>query len=346
MGSRNVARVAVRMISQKTNTLELVGAVDVDPKKVGKDVGEVFGFEPLGVKVISDLDESLQIPADIVLDFLPTKQDDEGTFMPSTPEMVKALDAGKNLLTTIPVYHCQKSQPEVYKLLDEHAKAHNVAFVPSGLLPGAYGSYIPLIISGIMGHVDHVTVQTGEDDADNTSYWVSNLYYGKELSEIPEPDSEEDHIAKFINAYYSSGAFEIADRIGLKYDEYKTHHEIFLAPEDLDTYYGPVKKGTVCGHRFNMSLVDHGKEVVTMRCVHKVRDAQTAELPIENDIRVEGWPSYLHVPLNNVMPDNLDEGYITSAAPLVNLIPSVVDTTMSGYVEMCDLPALIPVKQD
>ncbi|MHC4917435.1 MAG: dihydrodipicolinate reductase, partial [Planctomycetota bacterium] len=34
--------------------MELVGAVDIDPEKVGKDAGELDGGKPLGVKVSDD----------------------------------------------------------------------------------------------------------------------------------------------------------------------------------------------------------------------------------------------------------------------------------------------------
>ena len=94
-GLGNVGRSAVRMIAERTEMLELVAAVDVDPKKVGKDAGEVFGFAPVGVKVTSDIDAALRMQADVVMDFCPTEMDDEGTFMPSALGMAKALDAGK-----------------------------------------------------------------------------------------------------------------------------------------------------------------------------------------------------------------------------------------------------------
>ena len=48
--------------------------------------------------------------------------------------------------------------------------------------------------------------------------------------------------------------------------------------------------------------------------------------------------------INGLIPDR--EGYVTSAAPVVNLIPSVVNGHLTGYVEACDLPVVIPVKMD
>jgi len=49
--------------------LELVGAVDIDPAKVGKDVGEVIGLDrPLGFVVANRLEQALaRMDADLVL---------------------------------------------------------------------------------------------------------------------------------------------------------------------------------------------------------------------------------------------------------------------------------------
>ncbi|KFI73327.1 dihydrodipicolinate reductase [Bifidobacterium minimum] len=340
-GLGNVGRSAVRMISERRNTLKLVAAVDVDPRKVGRDAGEVFGFEPVGVEVTSDIDAALAMDADVVLDFCPTDMDDKGSFMPSAIRTVRALDAGKNVATTIPVYHCKDSQPEVYALLDSHARGHGVAFVPFGLLPGDYASYIPLVIAGTMGRVDRIVVQSGEDDWHNTSGWVDVFSYGGDPSQYPQPDSDRDLLAKFIYSYYSSGVYEMADRIGLTYDRFFCQHEIFTAPCDLETIKGPVPEGSIYGHRFTMSLMKDDREVAALKYVHKVCHKQTPELPISNTIHIEGLPAVVDATIDGLIPDR--EGYVTSAAPVVNLIPSVVNGGLTGYVEACDLPVVIPV---
>jgi len=339
-GLGNVGRSAVRMISEK-KTLELVAAVDIDPNKVGKDAGEVFGFPAVGIKVTNDLDAALKLDADVVMDFTPTEMDKAGTFMPSARALCKVLDAGKNVITTIPVYHCQKSQPEVFKCIDEHAKAHKVTFTPFGLLPGDYASYIPLVIAGTMGRVDKIAVQSGEDDWHNTSGWVSVFGYGSDSKLYPEVNGPKDLLAKFIFAYYSSGVYEMAERLDLPYDEFKTNHEIFLAPRNLSTIKGPVNKGTIYGHRFTMALYNKGIEVAALRYVHKVCHKDAPELPIANTIHIEGLPSVVDVEINGLIPDR--EGYVTSAAPAINIIPQVVEAK-HGYIEACDLPVAIPVK--
>ena len=43
--------------------------------------------------------------------------------------------------------------------------------------------------------------------------------------------------------------------------------------------------------------------------------------------------------IDGLIPER--EGYVSSAAPAVNLIPSILETDKTGYVEVCDLPVVI-----
>ena len=133
----------------------------------------------------------------------------------------------------------------------------------------------------------------------------------------------------------------MADRIGLIYDRFFCQHEIFTAPCDLETIKGPVPEGSIYGHRFTMSLMKDDREVAALKYVHKVCHKQTPELPISNTIHIEGLPAVVDATIDGLIPDR--EGYVTSAAPVVNLIPSVVNGGLTGYVEACDLPVVIPV---
>ena len=68
-GLGSVGRYAVKMILGK-KSLQLVGAIDVDPAKVGHDAGELFGFKHAGVEVIDNIDSCLAQEADVVLVYL------------------------------------------------------------------------------------------------------------------------------------------------------------------------------------------------------------------------------------------------------------------------------------
>ena len=334
-GLGNVGRAAIRMIMDK-ESLELVGAIDVDPGKVGKDAGEIFGFGKTGVTVSSDVDKVFEMDADVILNYTPLVRDEKGGFTPSAQDMCRALSDKKNVITTIPIYYSQVTTPELFKMIDDCARENGVTYLPSGLLPGAYASYIPMVISGIMGRVDKIVVESGEDDQHNNSSWVKVFGYGVDPNVFPN-----ERLKAGIVSYYVSGVYEMGDRLGFQFDDFKNTHEVFTAPEDLHPIFGTVKKGTICGHRFTMSGCVGGKEVVTLRYVHKICNDVALEPPISDTIHIEGLPGDIDVELRGMMP--LDESYVTSAAPTVNIIPAVVEAE-PGFRQAMDLPVAVPIR--
>jgi hypothetical protein len=333
-GLGNVGRAAIRMIEEK-ECLELVAAIDLDPKKVGKDAGEIFGFNKTGITVTSDVDAAFAMDADVILDYTPLVRDEKGGFTPSAKDICRALKAKKNVITTLPIYYSQATTPDLFEMIDKCAKENGVTYLPSGLLPGAYASYIPMVISGLMGHVEKITVESGEDDQHNNSSWVKVFGYGCDPSAFPL-----ERLKLGIASYYCSGVYEMGSRLGFRFDDFKVTHECFTAPEDLHPVWGTVRKGTICGHRFVMSGYVGGEEKVSLRYVHKICNDVAAEPSIRDHIRIEGMPAALDMDLKGMMP--LDESYVTSAAPTVNIIPSVVEAG-PGYKQAMDLPVVVPI---
>lgn len=333
-GLGNVGRAALRMCMEK-ESLEVVGVVDVDPNKIGKDAGEVFGFGKAGVLVSDDLDKVFSMDADVILNYTPLVRDEKGGFTPSALGIVKALGYKKNVITTIPIYYSQVTTPELYKMIDDAAKANGVTYLPSGLLPGTYASYIPMVMSGIMGKVNNIVVESGEDDQFNCSSWVKVFGYGVDPNIFPS-----ERLKAGIVSYYSSGVYEMGEVLGFKFTEFKATHEVFTAPVDLHPTFGEVKEGTICGHRFAMTGIINGEEKVTLRYVHKICNDVVKEPAIRDNIHIEGCPSTLDIEIKGMMP--LDESYVTSAAPTVNVIPQVVNAA-PGFIHSLELPAVKPI---
>lgn len=335
-GLGNVGRAAVRMIGER-QSVKLVAAVDTDPAKLGKDAAGLFGFPEIGVKVTDDIDAALKLDADVVLVYTPLRHDPEtGAFTPSAEDMVKVLNAKKNCITTIPLYYSQVTTPDLYKMINDAALKNGVSFMPSGLLPGYYASQLPLYLSNLVDHVDKLTVQSGEDDQNNTSSWVKVFGYGMDPEKFPQ-----DKLKAGIAAYYIAAVYEMGERLGFKFDDVKVKHEVFTAPQDLHPRaFGTIKKGTMMGHRFTMSGYVDGEEKVSLIYVHKICNDVIKEPAIDSHIHVEGIPT-IDVDVQNMIP--LEESYVTSAAPSVNVIPQCVEGK-PGYIHVLDQPTMLPLK--
>jgi hypothetical protein len=337
-GLGSVGRYAVKMIQQK-NSLKLVGAIDVDPAKVGRDAGEVFGFPETGVIVSDDIDAVLSRDADVVLFYLPDMRD-EGDNRPTGftrgAEMIcRALNAGKNVLTTLALYHLHKTAPKLYEMINTCALENGVTFVQQGIFPGLYNPYLPVVLASMAGRVDRVIITGGEDDSYNFSPWVKMFGYGKDPGEF-----DRQALKDMITSYYGPTAMVIADKVGLEYDEYVEDHEMFTAAIELNPRsIGKVAPGTISAHHFTMRCMKDGREITGFHFTHKVCHKLQPEPPIEDKIIIEGEPNMAMTLKGMLSPV---EPFATSAAPSVNLIPQCVEAR-PGFVNALDLPASIPV---
>lgn len=336
-GMGSVGRYAVKMIQQK-KTLTLVGAIDLDPAKIGKDAGEVFGFPKTGVIISSDIDAVLRMDADVVLLYVPDMRD-EGDNRPTgftrgAEAICRALRAKKNVLTTLALYHLHKTAPKLYEMINVCALEHGVTYVQQGIFPGLYSPYLPVVVASMAGRVDSVIVTGGEDDSYNFSPWVKMFGYGK------DPASFDGRALKdMITSYYGPATMEIADKVGLEYDEYVEDHEIFTAAMELNPRsIGKVMPGTISAHHFKMRCLKDGKEVTGFHFTHKVCHKLQPQPPIEDKIILEGEPN-VTVSIKGMLSPV--EPFASSAAPSVNLIPQCVEAH-PGFVDALDLPASKP----
>ncbi|MBR4162288.1 MAG: hypothetical protein IKR11_02125, partial [Solobacterium sp.] len=95
-----------------------------------------------------------------------------------------------------------------------------------------------------------------------------------------------------------------------------------------------VLPGTVGAHKFTMCTKKDGKEVTGFHFIHKASAEILKELPLEKYIEIKGEPN-ITIRLENIIPD--EDPFLTSAAPSVNLIPSIVDAE-GGFKNALDIP--------
>jgi hypothetical protein len=336
-GLGSVGRYAIKMIMQK-ESVELVAAVDIDPEKVGQDAGELFGFGTAGVVVSDDIDQALALAADVVLVYLPNMRDKGNLrpsgFTPNAENICRALNAKKNVISTLPIYAMKDSVPELYNMVNDAAIKNGVTYTQQGIFPGLFNSYLPIVIASMAGKVEKVVVTGGQDDAYNTSPWVHVFGYGKKESEIDAP-----RLKDVITSYYGPSVVEIADRLGLEYDEYVEEHKIYTADTTLNPPCGEVAPGTISAHEFTMKCVKDGEEITGFHFVHKVCDDLQPIPAIKDSYTITGEPN-LEVVIKGMIPGV--ESFATSTAPGINLIPQVVESK-PGFIDALDLPASKPI---
>ena len=118
IGTGKMAKYTMRYVREKGG--EVVGAVDVNPQVIGKDIGEIIGGENLGVKVtaLENAEEMLkQVKPDVaIIETMSLLKDIENP-------MMLCAKLGINALTTCEeAFYSWNSNPELTKKVDELAK--------------------------------------------------------------------------------------------------------------------------------------------------------------------------------------------------------------------------------
>ncbi len=142
----------VKLLREK-ESIDIVGAIDSDPAKIGKDLSEVVGASdgPWGVKVSGDAKGVLDQSADIVMhttsSSLPKVMD----------QLLACLDVGSCVVSTCEeLSYPYRTHPELAAKLDQAAKDSGVALVGTGVNPGFVMDKLVITLAGVSQRIDHV----------------------------------------------------------------------------------------------------------------------------------------------------------------------------------------------
>ena len=147
--------------------IEIVGAVDVNPAIIGKDIGEILGKEKLGVVVVSaeDAKEMMQT----------TKPD---ICIITTRSLIAELEEpymlcaklGINAISTCEeAFYPQNSNPTLTKKIDELAKANNCTITGTGYQDIYWGQ----LITSIAGSTQKITKIKGSSSYNVEDYGIA-----------------------------------------------------------------------------------------------------------------------------------------------------------------------------
>ena len=140
--------------------LTIVGAVDIDPAKAGRDLGEVVGAaRKLRVAINPDLRGALKATApDVVL--LCTSSTLKGV----APQIETILKAKKPIVsTTEELAYPWYNQRRLAAAVDTAARRAKVAVLGTGVNPGFVMDALPITLTGVCERVDRITISRIQD---------------------------------------------------------------------------------------------------------------------------------------------------------------------------------------
>jgi hypothetical protein len=330
----NVGRRSVQAILAQPG-LELVGCYAWSADKVGRDVGELCGIEPLGIAATDDVDELLGLRPDCVV-YNPMWID--------VDEMVRILEAGVNIVSTA-AFVTGHSLGAGRRRIVEACERGGASVFGTGINPG-FAELIAIVTAGVCDRIDKITVT---ESADTSAYDspATELPVGFAR---PIDDPELPAMTRAGTAVFEDGVRLIGDALGVELDDVVCEAEYAAATADIDLGSWKIPAGHVAGVAASWQGRLDGRTVIDLR-------VRWRKGPIEPDweidtgyvIEVAGRPT-MRTRIDILPPPDFEAttmaefmvlGMILTALPAINAIPAVV-AAPPGIVTYADVPLPLP----
>ena len=336
-GVGKMSKYTMRYVYEKGG--EIVGAVDVNPEVIGKDIGEILETEKKGVVVTSaeNAREMLQqVKPDIAI--VTTMSLIKET---ETPLMLCA-ELGINAITTCEeAFYPQNSNPTITNKLDELAKKNNCTITGSGYQDIYWGQ----LISSIAGSTHTIKKIKGSSSYNVEEYGIALAKahgagltleeFDKEVASVDKISNEERQ--KIINSgeYLPSYMWNVngwlCEKLGLTIKSQTQKCVPQTYSEDLfsSTLNMTVKAGDATGMSAVVTTETEEGIIIESECIGKVYS--------KDDFDKNEWTIYGE-PNTTIVVERPSTVELTCAS-VVNRIPDVI-ASKPGYVPTCEFGEL------
>jgi hypothetical protein len=310
---------SIAKLLREKDAVDIVGAIDNDPAKVGRDLGEVIGASdaPWGIKVSGDARGVLDQSADIVM------HTTSSSLAKVMDQLLACLDVGSCVVSTCEeLSYPYRTHPDLAAKLDKAAKESGVALVGTGVNPGFVMDKMVITLAAVSQRIEHAKAVRIVDAAKRRLPLQKKIGAGMSVEEFRSKVKEG--VIKHVGLPESVAM--VADSLGLPVDEITETIEPKVASELVQTEFLTVEAGQAAGvHQIARGLAG-GKELIYMELQMFVGAKDPADT-----IELTGHPN-----ISLVIPGG-SHGDIATAAVAVNSIPGILEAP-SGLRTSRDLP--------
>jgi 4-hydroxy-tetrahydrodipicolinate reductase len=296
-----------------------VGGVDIDPAKVGRDLGDVIGLgRRVGVKVVADAARALKsAKPDVVV--LCTSSSVKAV-MPQIEVILKAKKpiVSTNEELTYPGYTHVRQARQIHAL----ASKAKVAVLATGVNPGFVMDALPIALTAVCERVDRISVNRVQDARMRRLPFQQKIGAGLTTEQFQKKaaDGSIRHVG------LTESIAMISDALGWTLDRITDDLEPKLATVTISSEFLAVDPGYVSGVVQKGVGYRRGEPVIRMHF-----EAYLGAPESYDSVEIEGSPR-----LSMKIQGGI-HGDVATAAIVVNSIPTVLEAT-PGLHTMRDLP--------
>ena len=328
-GTGKMAKYTMRYVYEKGG--EVVGAIDVNPAVIGKDIGEIIGCENKNVKVTSFEDAEAMLkevkPDICVVETMSLIKDLEDPFMLCAKLGINAIS------TCEEAFFPWNSNPNLTKKIDELAKQTGCTITGSGY-PDIYWGQL---ITSIAGSTQKITKIKGSTSYNVEDYGIAlaNAHgagltldeFDKQVAIVDKiSDEERNKIIQsgdYLPSYMWNTNGWLCEKLGLTI---KSQTQVTVPTTNKEDIYSSTLGMTVkAGDATGMSAVvtTETEEGITIEseCIGKVYSKEDYD---KNEWTVYGEPN---TTITVARPSTVE----LTCATIVNRIPDVINAE-PGYV--------------
>ena len=328
-GTGKMAKYTMRYVYEKGG--EVVGAIDVNPAVIGKDIGEIIGCENKNVKVTSFEDAEAMLkevkPDICVVETMSLIKDLEDPFMLCAKLGINAIS------TCEEAFFPWNSNPNLTKKIDELAKQTGCTITGSGYQDIYWGQ----LITSIAGSTQKITKIKGSSSYNVEDYGIAlaNAHgagltldeFDKQVAIVDKiSDEERNKIIQsgdYLPSYMWNTNGWLCEKLGLTI---KSQTQVTVPTTNKEDIYSSTLGMTVkAGDATGMSAVvtTETEEGITIEseCIGKVYSKEDYD---KNEWTVYGEPN---TTITVARPSTVE----LTCATIVNRIPDVINA-QPGYV--------------
>jgi len=310
---------SIAKLMREKHAIEICGAIDTDPAKIGRDLGEVVGASdaPWGVKVLGDPSEVLEQSADVVIhstsSSLPKVMD----------QLLACLEAEACIVSTCEeLSYPFRTHPELAAKLDAAAKDWGVALVGTGVNPGFVMDKLVITLAAVSQRIEHAKALRVVDASKRRLPLQKKIGAGMTVEEF----REKVQAGTIKHVGLPESVAMIADSFNLAVDQIIETIEPKIATDRVQTEFLTVEPGQAAGvHQIARGLAA-GKELIYLELQMYVGAKDPADT-----VTLTGHPN-----ISLTIPGG-SHGDIATASVVVNSIPVILDAP-AGLRTARDLP--------
>jgi hypothetical protein len=314
----------VKQVSERDG-LKIVGAVDIDPAKAGRDLGQVAGLKKrLGVRVENDAAKALKATKPNVVIHCTSSSLER--VMPQL-EMILAAKAAI-VSTTEELAYPFRMHAAQAKRLDALAKKSKVGLLATGVNPGFAMDVLPIALSAVCERVDSVVVNRMQDARIRRLPFQQKI--GAGLTSEQFAKKVKDRSVRHVG--FTQSIAMIGDALGWKLDRITDDIKPKIAEHEVASDLLAVDPGFVCG------IIQDGVGYRNRKPVIRLHlEAYLGAPETYDSVEIEGWPT-----LSMKFAGGI-HGDVATASIAVNSIPKVL-AAAPGLHTMRDLglPSYFP----